>query len=135
MSETEAQFSSWVEDALTLYGWRWYHSRPARTARGWVTALSGSPGFPDIVAVRDAEVIFAELKTEKGRLGEEQKQWLGAFNNASYQRSGAFGVYVWRPSDRERILEILGPEGHQDCLSPPPPRRRRTRAELAREIR
>src|SRR5262245_42102129 len=35
-----------------LWGWASYHQRPARTARGWRTALSGCAGFPDLVLVR-----------------------------------------------------------------------------------
>ena len=49
----EYQRQKRLTDALTLFGWRWVHSRPAITAKGWRTALEGSPGFVDILAVQD----------------------------------------------------------------------------------
>ena len=49
---TEAQFQNAVTEALTVFGWRWIHFRPARSEKGWRTPLSGAPGFPDLCAVR-----------------------------------------------------------------------------------
>ena len=98
---TEREFQRAVTDALTLFRWRWCHFRPARTQRGWKTALSGTQGFPDIVAVRSDRVIFVELKAEKGRLSDEQGRWLAALGAAGAE------VACWRPSDWEAIEETL----------------------------
>lgn len=99
---TEAQFATQVVDLLNLYHWRWTHFRAARTLHGWVTALSGQPGFPDIVAVRAPRQIIAELKSQGGKLSAEQEAWLYELH-----RCEGVEVYVWRPDEIERIEEVL----------------------------
>jgi hypothetical protein len=91
---SEADFQRTLTEALTAFGWRWIHFRPARTSKGWVTALSGSPGFPDIVAVRGDRVLFVELKAQKGTLRDEQKEWLGDLGLAP-----GVEAHCWRPAD------------------------------------
>jgi hypothetical protein len=98
---TEREFQQAVCEALTLFGWRWTHWRPARTQHGWRTPLSGSPGYPDITAVRGDRVLFVELKAEKGKLSDEQGQWLAALGLAGQD------VHCWRPSDWDVIEEML----------------------------
>jgi hypothetical protein len=98
---SEEDFQKAVTDALTAFGWLWTHFRPGRTAKGWKTALSGAPGFPDIVAVRRDRVLFIELKTEKGRLSEDQERWLSVLGLAGAD------VHCWRPSDWPAIEETL----------------------------
>ena len=117
---TEKQFSQQVEDLLNLYGWHWCHFRPARTEEGWRTALSGHQGFPDYIATHPPRLIFAELKSEKGKITPEQEEWLGMLRECGSYPSSSFlddkgltlvyqrlGVYLWRPSDFETIIEIL----------------------------
>lgn len=104
----ERDFARQVEELLNLYKWRWCHFRPARVKGkgkdGWVTPLSGYSGFPDYVAVRMGEptrLLFIELKSEKGRVTEEQMKWfvsLVASGNESY---------IWKPSDWNEILDTL----------------------------
>jgi len=48
------------------------------------------------VLARKGKVIIAELKSEKGRLTEDQKLWLIAS-----------GAVVWRPSDWDKITLTL----------------------------
>ena len=101
--ESEADFATWLEGMLTYHNWRWQHQRPAQVRSGrYVTALSGTPGFPDYVAVRDGRLLFAELKSAKGRLRPEQEAWL-----ADLEGVPCAEVYVWRPIDREQIVEVL----------------------------
>jgi VRR-NUC domain len=64
-----------VMELLDLYRWRWVHFRPARTVRGWRTAYEGASGFPDIVAVKNGQVLFVELKSGTGRLEPDQVIW------------------------------------------------------------
>ena len=45
----------------------------------------------------DTVVLFVELKSQKGKLTEEQKDWL-------HHISGA----IWRPKAWQRICEVLG---------------------------
>jgi VRR-NUC domain len=99
---SERDFQKTVTDALTLFGWRWCHFRPARTQRGWRTALSGAPGFPDLVAVRGDRVLFAELKAANGKLRDEQQSWLSALG-----ATGAVEVHCWRPSDWPFLERVI----------------------------
>ena len=98
---SEDAFMRAVTEALTLFGWRWIHFRPARTTRGWVTALSGSPGFPDLVAVRGDRILYVELKAQKGALRDEQRDWLADLGAAGAE------VHCWRPSDWPLIEELI----------------------------
>ncbi len=54
-------------------------------------------GFPDCVfAWRSGRVVYAELKSEKGRLTPDQRRWL------DYLALSGAPVYVWRP---EHLLD------------------------------
>jgi hypothetical protein len=97
----EADFQKAVTDALTILGWRWIHYRPGRSSRGWRTPLSGAKGFPDVVAVRGDRVVFIELKSETGRLTDDQADWLLALGQAGAE------VHCWRPADWPEVEEML----------------------------
>ena len=87
---SESQFQREVMQLLRAAGWKVYHAnKPKRDERG----------FPDIVAAKDGTVIFAELKTETGRLRAEQKEWRDEIRGA---------YFVWRPSDMEDIKKTIG---------------------------
>lgn len=99
----EKDFAKFVEQVLTLNGWVWKHDLPGVTQSGrWATSFRGVKGFPDYIAVRGDRVICAEIKNEKGRLTQGQKQWIQAL-----QATGKVEVYVWRPADASRIAEML----------------------------
>lgn len=98
---SEQAFQQAVTDAMTALGWRWIHFRPAQTARGWRTPLSGSPGFPDIVAVKGERVLFIELKSMNGKLRDEQRYWLSALGAAGAE------VHCWKPEDWPLIEGLL----------------------------
>ena len=95
--QTEAQFLKAVIEYAQLHKWRVFHARPARTAKGWRTATQGDNGFPDCVFCREGVAIFAELKTEAGRLTAMQGAWLYNLPNA----------YLWRPKDWPEIEKVL----------------------------
>jgi len=100
---SEKAFSQQVVDLAQVLGWRIAHFRPARTAKGWRTPVSADgAGFPDLVMVRGDRLIFAELKSEKGRLMLAQQEWLDLLAG-----TGKAEVFLWRPSDFEEIVEIL----------------------------
>lgn len=100
---SEKDFQKTVIDMAHLFGWRVAHFRPAMTKRGrWVTPVQADgAGFPDLIMVRDDEVIVAELKSAKGKLTKDQKLWLEAFSNAGIS---AFTLF---PSDLDMIEKFL----------------------------
>jgi VRR-NUC domain len=93
-----------VTDLASLYGWRWAHFRPLRTAHGWRVPVSGTggAGWPDLVLWRPGDrVIYVELKTGRGRLTAEQRVVLDSLAAAGAE------VYAWRPSDFDEAHEVL----------------------------
>lgn len=76
----------------------------------WRTPVAADgKGFPDLVAVREElaagkrrpRVLFIELKTDKGRLSKEQKEWHEELIGAGAE------AYVWRPRDWKTLTEIV----------------------------
>ncbi len=112
MNMSEDDLMSFVIDLAHLHGWLVHHTRPAKTAKGWRTPIQGDAGFPDLVLARDGIAIFAELKSEKGRVSREQRTWHDALPwrvhvpIANGQELHPV-VQVWRPSDRADIEKIL----------------------------
>lgn len=101
---TEAKFLKMVLDLAKLRGWRTAHFRPAKTSKGWRTAVQGDGrGFPDLILIRDRVMVVAELKVGRGQLTEEQKVWLAAFARLE----PVVRVLVWRPADWEKIQALL----------------------------
>ena len=101
-----------VADKAARLGWMVHHDRPARTAKGWRTAILGHAGFPDLVLVHPKlGIIFAECKGAKGYPDDDQRRWRDAIMLAAADSSDSAGVYwfLWRPADLasgtiERIL-------------------------------
>lgn len=95
MSErlSERDFLRQVRDLAELTGWTalctWYsrHS-PA--------------GEPDLRLIRPPRVIFAELKSEKGRITKRQDEVLGRLRECP-----GVETYLWRPGDWDAIVKIL----------------------------
>lgn len=100
--ETEVQFQQAVIEAAQLHGWTVAHFRPARTQQGWRTPVQADgKGFPDLVLVATGRVVFAELKSDRGRLTDDQKIWWERLRTAGAE------VYVWRPRDWPHIEKTL----------------------------
>lgn len=91
---SEKDFRQQVIDLAKLLGWRVYFT--------W-NSLHSPAGFPDLVLVHEerGQLIFAELKSEKGKTTPAQLEWLTALKRVCKQ------VYLWRPSDFEQIQRIL----------------------------
>lgn len=90
---TEAHWQQRVIDLARLRGWLWFHPYNSRRS---------TPGWPDLVLLRDARLIFAELKTETGRVTREQQRWLDALGHVPFVE-----VELWRPRDWDRVMESL----------------------------
>lgn len=95
---SEEDLQNRILQTAELYGWRCAHFRPARTAKGWRTPMSGHPGFPDLVLSRDGVVILAELKSRRGRTSPDQDLWLEALGQHAR---------LWRPADWPAIQNEL----------------------------
>ena len=101
---TEAAFTTQVIDLAHLMGWRVHHCRPARTGKGWRTALQGDAGLPDLIMVHAAKKRFliAELKVGNNQPSPAQAAWLWACYEAEIE------AYLWYPKDWPEIEELLG---------------------------
>jgi hypothetical protein len=98
---TEAELAANILDAAAKLGWR------VKRDPTW-RATCACPGFPDLTMAREtangqARLIFAELKTERGKLTDPQVEWLALLSMAGHR------AYVWRPRDwlSGGILEVL----------------------------
>lgn len=104
---SEDQFLKQIIDLAHVYGWKACHTRAARTSKGWRTPVQGDgAGFPDLILVREI-VIFAELKNEKGKISDAQEDWITTLNIATQTSKNPGNAYIWRPSDWDRIVNIL----------------------------
>jgi hypothetical protein len=89
---TEKEWQAQVLDLARLCGWRHgYHTFDSRRS---------ASGFPDLVLVRE-RVVFAELKSETGKLSAAQVAWLEALEAAGAE------AYLWRPSDLVDVMQTL----------------------------
>jgi hypothetical protein len=66
----------------------------------WATATS-IPGWPDLTLLGHGQLIFAELKTDRGRLSGEQVGVIAAL------RAAGQDARVWRPDDWPEIERTL----------------------------
>lgn len=106
---TERQLQDGIVELARILGWLAYHTHDSRRSQ---------PGFPDLVLVRGERLIFAELKSENGRVSPAQKVWLGALEHVAGEverstddrrsRPGRVEVYLWRPADwPDTVTQVL----------------------------
>lgn len=91
---SEAEFMRRVIQLARLLGFAVYHTHDSRRS---------DAGFPDLVLVKPPRVIFAELKSAKGKVRPEQQHWLELLEGCHL-----IGAYLWRPDDLQMIANILG---------------------------
>jgi hypothetical protein len=107
---SERAFQDNVIALAKLFGWRVAHFRPAQTKHGWRTPMQGDKGFPDLVLAKGGRVVFAELKSDKGKLSADQKDWIAALDAPpGWDSEMSHEVHVWYPDDLDAIGKILGP--------------------------
>jgi hypothetical protein len=90
---TEKQFQQQVTDLAEACGWEHYHA--------WLSIHSPT-GWPDLALVKPPRLVFAELKSEKGKLTAQQRRWIGLL-----EQCPGVEVYCWWPSDWEQAVEVL----------------------------
>ena len=104
---TEDQLLSAVVELAKFAGFKVCHFRPARTEKGWRTAVQGHKGFPDVIIAGHTRFIVAEVKTAQGSLTDEQARWRLELDRAGVE------YHLWRPQDWDEgtIARELGCEG------------------------
>jgi hypothetical protein len=89
----ERDWQTRVVDYARLRGWRSYHTHDSRRS---------VPGFPDLVLVRRGRCLFAELKSDTGRVSQAQHEWLADLADVP-----GLEVHLWRPGDWLIVMEVL----------------------------
>jgi hypothetical protein len=101
---TEAELQAEVLKLARMYGWLAFHPHDSRRS---------TPGYPDLTLVHSVTgaLVFAELKTERGRTTREQDTWLTVLGRRHH-------AFVWRPADLPTIARLLGPAGQRELAGP-----------------
>ena len=99
IKQTEESFQDAVMELAGLYGWLCYHTHDSRHS---------TAGFPDLVLAKNGAVLFAECKTDKGKLTNHQIAWLLATHGM-----------IWRPKYWD-LIELSLKEGRVYLTEPIP---------------
>ena len=93
---TEKQLQELVRKAAKLLGYLYYHT---------FNAYRSPKGFPDCTLCRpkDGRLIFVELKSGKGKVTAEQREWLDALSRIAI----SVEVLVLRPDGFDDFFERL----------------------------
>lgn len=102
-SVSEAAFQRAVIDYAERAGFlvAHFHDSRRQISPGRFVGDRSAAGFPDLVMVRE-RVVYAELKTESGRVSRAQLRWIEALTTAGEE------AYLWRPSAWSDIEQVLG---------------------------
>lgn len=101
-SPHERDCQTTIIEAARMLGYLVHHSRPARSAKGWRTAIQGDAGLPDLLIVGHGKVFAVELKRRGGKPTDEQVAWLAAFHAA-----GVDGGVVYVPDEQQAFIDRL----------------------------
>lgn len=106
-TQTEREFQASVLTYARMMGWKAFHDNATNAPRrcsgcGSTRALPrNAPGMPDLILIRRPRIVWAELKSERGRLSDDQKAWIEEL------RASGQAVYVWRPSSWQEVERVL----------------------------
>jgi hypothetical protein len=113
---SEARFQRQVVELAELLGWHAWHDAATNqraTCRACraplacaqcgtlVPVVRNAAGLLDLILIRRPRVIWAELKSDRGKLTDAQ------IGTIAELRSSGQECYVWRPSDFVKIERIL----------------------------
>ena len=97
---TEDTLLAHVRALAKQYGYLCYHTYSSKRSE---------PGYPDLCLARPASatspgrLLFAELKTQTGKVTQEQAIWLDILRHTI----PGLEAYTWRPADLPTIAAIL----------------------------
>ena len=111
----EAGFQTQIKKLTWRMGWKHYHTYDSRRSE---------KGYPDSTIIKGDRLIFAELKSAKGRLSNHQREWINALINIQ-----GVECYIWKPTDWQNIVRVLNGDRNNKTriVSPIPPPKKRTR--------
>ena len=95
---SEKDFLRTVLEYAQLHGWKVHHIFESRQY-----ARRTDKGFPDLVVAKRKRLVFAELKSQRGPVTADQKDWLELLKTVRGART-----FLWRPSDWQEIEQVLG---------------------------
>ena len=98
-----------VIDLARLHGYRVVHFPKAQGGRDgrWMTAVAGdAKGWPDLTCVSEKRIVFLEIKSQRGALSPEQKEWASILQCLELSRLATYMVV--RPKDYpDKVQEVL----------------------------
>lgn len=89
---SERDFQGLVMATALYNNWTAFHVYDSRRS---------FPGWPDVTLCRPPELIFAELKSETGRVTPAQQKWIDDLKACGCE------AYVWRPSMKAEVIARL----------------------------
>lgn len=89
---SEKEFMSQVIQLAQLFRWKIYHTHNSRKSVA---------GFPDLLMLRGAKMIVAELKVGRNKITSDQADWLTWFRVAGAKS------YLWTPDHWSEIESVL----------------------------
>jgi len=89
---SEKGYAQQIYDLARYFRWRCYRTHDSRHSPA---------GYPDLSLLHGQRHVYAEIKTEKGKLTPEQRGWLVALYEAGHE------VYVFRPSSWSLVVDVL----------------------------
>ena len=100
---TEKELQTTVSVAFEAAGQRVFHIGDSRKEvmdgeRYELVGDTQAAGYPDLTIAGGGKILWAELKSQQGKLEPLQVEWLDELP--------AHQAYVWRPEDLERALEV-----------------------------
>lgn len=101
---SELQCERTIIEAARIAGWRIHGERTAiRQSGRYSTPIKGDAGFPDLILVRDGELLAVELKRKPNRVETGQQAWLDALGHVA----GVTAIVVWVPEQQDAFIASL----------------------------
>jgi hypothetical protein len=114
--QTERRFQAQVIELAEVLGWKIRHDRATNQRRDCrvchapfrcagcstpLTIVRNDPGLLDLLLTRRPRIIWAEIKTDRGKLTDDQKLMLAELRECGQE------AYVFRPKTWEQIVRLL----------------------------